>query len=303
MSAASSTTLGRRDVHALKFPRLDEFARFVSERWAIHQRRIAGLPAPWTTDVILQTYRFTNVRREDDRVSVWVHNWAKRHIEDPDVWLAFYLARVFNRTETLAAVGWPLPWTGAVRARVYRALQARKAAGDPVFTAAYMVTSRGFNGSKIDYYMDSFDSLWSSRKTMRPVAGDSLVEFATRLRRQRGIAGFMAAQVVADVKHYGPLKLAEDWSTFAFSGPGSRRGLNWLTGRDPLTRWREEEWKATLLNLMTAAPPRFAKDVPVLDAQNTQNLLCEISKYFKVKYAGGRAKQLFRPSSKLYTEL
>lgn len=46
------------------------FAHFIKERYRIHKRKdVKGLPAPWTKDPILAEYRFTNVRREHDRVS------------------------------------------------------------------------------------------------------------------------------------------------------------------------------------------------------------------------------------------
>lgn len=42
---------------------------WVAEREQIRNRNEAGQSAPWTADPILETYRFTNVRRRDDRVS------------------------------------------------------------------------------------------------------------------------------------------------------------------------------------------------------------------------------------------
>jgi alpha-glutamyl/putrescinyl thymine pyrophosphorylase clade 1 len=49
---------------------------FILEREAIRCRRAAGEAPPWTNNPILSTWSFTNVRREDDRVTRWVAtNW------------------------------------------------------------------------------------------------------------------------------------------------------------------------------------------------------------------------------------
>ena len=57
---------------------LEDLVYWIKERQAIHERRKAGQPPPWTKDEILRTYRFCNVRREDDRVTRWIHeNWLR----------------------------------------------------------------------------------------------------------------------------------------------------------------------------------------------------------------------------------
>jgi 5-hmdU DNA kinase-like protein len=59
---------------------------FIAERELIRRRRAAGEPMPWTNDPILQTWSFTNVRREDDRVTRSVAtNWREPHCDDPDL--------------------------------------------------------------------------------------------------------------------------------------------------------------------------------------------------------------------------
>jgi hypothetical protein len=45
----------------------ERFFAYARERYWIKLRRDQGLPAPWTTDPILQQYRFCNVFRADDR--------------------------------------------------------------------------------------------------------------------------------------------------------------------------------------------------------------------------------------------
>src|SRR5262245_50253718 len=65
---------------------------FIQEREAIRCRRAAGAAPPWTADPTLQTWSFTNVRREDDRVTRWVAtNWRDDCPDCPDMWFAMVI--------------------------------------------------------------------------------------------------------------------------------------------------------------------------------------------------------------------
>jgi hypothetical protein len=290
-----------------QFPLLPEFVAFITERWNIHLRRASGAPPPWTACPVLLKYKFTNVRREDDRVTRWLHeNWLRPHAGDHDLWLAMYVARVFNRVSTLKAVGYPMPW-GRRKAAVLKAANALKAEGAKVFGAGYMIHSQRVAGPyrpKINYYGEIFTACWDHRLRVRPRAGNTIQEFYDRLMGEHGFGAFMAAQVCADVKHAEPLKSAVDWTTFAASGPGSRRGLMRLQGL-PVEQGKsvypgtEEEWKATLLELRKVVLPLLPKALRKLDAQNLQNVLCEMDKKCRVP-EGRRPKQLFQQSSDPY---
>jgi len=283
-----------------RFLLLKEFVSFVNERYDIHVRRSSGAPPPWTKDPVLGTYRFTNVRREDDRVTKRIHaEWLRPHSAESDLWFAAYVARVFNKPATLDAIGWPVPWSRPVQRRVTRALLRLKLTDQRIFNAAYIVSSHGRkSASKADYYMEIFTELWKNRASVRPKEGDSLGDFMDRLTAQEGIGGFMGAQVIADVKHFSPLSAAIDWWPFARSGPGSRRGMSWLLSGGPYERLREEEWYGELTVLSATIKGKLHCEP--LDAQNLQNCLCEFSKWCKVKYLAGRAKQKFTPSKETY---
>lgn len=280
------------------FPLLSEFTAFTTERWRMHQRRTAGKLAPWTTDPILQTYRFCNVRREDDRVTRWLHaNWLYPHAKDANIFFAIYVARVFNLPSTLQAVGPPLPFNAAW----IKHLRAYAATAPKLYNGAYIVSTNGRAMNKLDYYLDRFAALWAARATAAPRKSDTCQSFFERLTQFEGIGTFMGAQVVADLKWIAPLKQATDWSIFAASGPGSRRGLNRVCGRAVDAPWVEATWHATLLELRKAVLPKLPKELRDLDMQNLQNgMLCEGDKYFRVKNGEGRPKQNFAPSKDNY---
>lgn len=84
---------------------ISRFFAFARERHAIHLRRRAGQPWPWTSDPILQRYRFTNVFRELDATTVWFRENVRDPLRaSPDVLLATVLFRWFNRITTGEAI-------------------------------------------------------------------------------------------------------------------------------------------------------------------------------------------------------
>lgn len=81
---------------------------WIREREAIRLKKEAGQPRPWTDDEILDTYRFCNVRRMDDKVSKWLlENWYKPYFDHQNMLIAVALARFFNSVETLEYMGFP----------------------------------------------------------------------------------------------------------------------------------------------------------------------------------------------------
>jgi hypothetical protein len=71
---------------------------WVREREEIRLRKAGGHPSElWTSDSILSTYRFCNVRREDDRVTGWVRDYIRDPYADhPHLWLMLCIARQIN---------------------------------------------------------------------------------------------------------------------------------------------------------------------------------------------------------------
>lgn len=286
-----------------QFPLLDELVEFITERWNIHVRRSKGLAAPWTSDPILQTYRFCNVRREDDRVTKWIHqNWLRPHEGDlPGAVYAMCLARIVNHPETLVALGYPLKLNTAWFVQV---MEVRKADGLNTFNGAYMINAVGATKgqSKASYLAAKvLPACWAVRgAAASALQGGALRTAHTALTQAHGMGSFMAAQVIADCK-WTPVGLrAADWYTFAASGPGSKRGLNRVCGRLVIAGWKEEDWHSALLELRSVTLPKLPKELRNLDAQNLQNCLCEFDKHQRVKLGQGRPKQYFKKSEEPY---
>jgi hypothetical protein len=280
---------------------IERFLDFICERENVRRRRAKGKPPPWTDDPLLRDGRFTNVRREHDRVTQWIaKHWREPHADDPDLWFAMVVARFVNWPDTLAQIGYPVPWRPD---HFLQVMAARKAGRQTCYNIAYTIHADNRRDQK---YLDVpsyqvaevFDPLWRARERLRPKEGDTLARWFARLSECHGLGGgFMPAQIIADMKQVEPLKHADDWWTFAVSGPGSRRGLNRIMRRPEKAKWHEADWQRELRALhKEIAPDLVEMGIGQLCAQDLQNCLCEFSKYERKRLGEREFKRRFRPS-------
>lgn len=277
------------------FKRFEEFTTFVIERHRIYRRRLAGDPSPWTADPILRDYKFTNVYRELDRVTVWIReHWREPFAKEPYLFHAMVIARLVNHPDTLDSLPVPGNWN---KKRFLQTMHERQDAGLNTFNAAYIVSTGGLSLNKADYLAEYvLDPMWKDRERLQPKKGQTLASYYELLMQHTGMGGFIAAQIVADLKYVEPLSDARDWWTFVASGPGSRKGMSYLLGFSPTMKWKEHEWREALAELMVLVTPVVKEnDMPRLHAQDLQNCLCEFSKWSRTRAGTGRPKQKFKP--------
>ena len=274
-----------------------ELVYWITTREDIRKLKEAGAPLPWTNDKILRNYRFCNVHREDDRVTRWIaDHWRSPYSTHQDIWFWMMIARLLNQPESIVQLPRPAAKWDPVK-DFTKPLQLHKAKGGKTFNAAYVVSTNGIQKDKVEYLAhDVLAPAWARRGVVRPKEGDTLEKFVSRLLELNGLAGFMAGQIVADMKYVAPLEDAEDWLTFAISGPGSRRGLNRIYGRGLEDRWREPEWHEKLIDLRDTLVKKHSIEerVGTLHAQDLQNCLCEFDKWCRGTSGEGTPKQIYR---------
>lgn len=273
---------------------IDRLIYWITERESIRLKKEAGEPLPWTDDEILQRYRFTNVRRMDDRVSRWLlDNWYLPNYDHPNALIACALARFFNLPFTLEQIGYPLQWNPERVRRIVRYHQRR---GRTVFNGAYIV--RGNEGvDKVGCVVNY--TLQPLSKMSGIVDSSSMQRTWERLILVRGIGPFMAGQVVADLRRAA----TGDWKDrlkWAPKGPGSARGLNRLLERPVNAPIRQEEfakhlrWLAGLVGIKV--PTEIVNRLEMMDLQN---VCCELDKYERVLWGEGRPKQRYPGTPKM----
>lgn len=290
----------------------DTYWRFATARQDVLFRRLRGEAAPWSSDPILATYKFTNAYRAADRVSQYLIQrviYAGSY-DARDTVFRILLFKLFNKTET-----WRLlqETHGELIARRFdmsgydRTLNAALEAGARIYSAAYIMPS-GTTGArqirKHRMHLELLARVLRDRLPERLVAARSMTEAYELLRALPGIGPFLAYQFVIDLNYSGHLNFSE--MEFVVPGPGARDGMrkcfadlgdyseadaiHWVAERQC------EEFAARGLNFRSL----WGRPLQLIDCQN---LFCEVDKYARVRhpeilgYSGRtRIKQKFSPS-------
>lgn len=270
-------------------------ANWIMDRERLRTLNESGMPYDVYGDPILAKYRFCNVRREDDRVTRWLKkNWRDPYAGHPNMVGAMLLARMVNWPPTLEAIGFPEKWNpDYVVDMINYVARTQKA-----WSAAYIVSTCGQAMDKARYVVQTVDQVMG-RPAYTPQPEDTLQAVWQRLRGINGLgAGFIAAQVVADLKYCDEhLLLARDWLSFAVSGPGSRRGLNRYWLRDKNDPCKEVEWKEWLNEMIVEVIPLLPPDLQDIHSQDFQNVMCEWDKYERVRLGEGKPRKAYKPET------
>jgi hypothetical protein len=281
-------------------PNYEPLWHWVREREEIRRRKAAGLDrASWTLDPILSTYRFCNVRREDDRVTIWVRERIREPYADhPHLWLMMCIARQINWPKTLKQLidmgAWP-DSKNFQPAEMTAVLNNWKMVGEKVYTGAYMISAPAQKGADKQAYIAEtvIGDLWRRRDVFARhfVGGDpSLRRTHELIMRSNGWGQFMAYQAVVDMRFTGLLRHAGDALSWAAAGPGTLRGLNRIHGR-PVD--------ASLSQMQALKEMRAIYDIAFentrveMDFSDVPNILCETDKYLRVKNGEGKPRALY----------
>ena len=284
--------------------KIDLLVYYLHERERIRLKKEAGEPRPWTKDKILHTFKFTNVLRSNDYTTKWlVQNWYQPNREAPlDIQLINCgIARYFGHTDFLGVLGFQKDWDPQ---RIKETAARHSAQGRTVFTGAYIITNGGLSGKKWDVVVDNYlSALWKNRQYIVNVARNThRWEKATEaLNRLPGFggSGFMAKEVMQDVMLTPILFDAVDRNTWTAVGPGSKRGMNRILGRDAKAALRPEELLKQIRLLFDEVGPRLESWMPKwkeeFDLHCIQFALCELDKYLRVTNGEGKMKSSYTP--------
>lgn len=285
---------------------MDPLYDWMTERQAIYERRASGAPKPWTSDVILRDYRFCNVFRELDTVTIWVReNIREPYADHPNLWFMLCLARYINHPATLQEMmdrgHWPVmslvDWDWRLAARV---IDDRIARGEQAYTGAYMI--RAESDKKVNWYSWTkaeyicgivLGTLIDCRGNIEPrlvSRGYTLQKAHALLTQFYGWGPFMAYEVVTDLRHTRYLCDAPDIMTWANAGPGALRGLNRLMGRDKNAPLSQERANTLMEELLVSLSERMPEGFPELEMRDIEHSLCETDKYLRVLYGEGRPR-------------
>ena len=282
---------------------LSRFFRYARTRYQIKlTRETPSNKPPWTTDPILQKYRFCNIFREDDRVTQWFReNVRDRYRDRGCVVAATIIFRWFNRIETgqvLRAHGLLTKWNPKIAKDVLKDLH-------PLVTGAYMIKTPA-KMKKLEGLCWCIDNVWSQRHYLEEVIthASTLRGAHTELLRFPYLGPFMAYEIVTDLRHTALLEDAKDINSWASAGPGAARGLGRILTGDVgqfnySSKPDREIMERSMGNLLVRSRhERFwPKRWPRWEMREVEHTLCEFDKYERARLGQGAPKQRFTPCS------
>ncbi len=304
-----------------RFPML---VKYIKRRYNIHLRKdVYGKEKPWTKDPILRNFRFTNVRREHDKETIWlIKNIAENdELCYEDKLLNCILFRLFNKHETSELIEAPIAFLESDdwNPEAYRSVFENKKLEDPnyvFFTGAFYTTGMKMNLKRympegiedtmemrlmyfIKYLIDNdfIDDLRDSE-----IQEDVFL----LLSSMSGIGDFLAYQIFVDFTYIEEFPFSEN--EFTVAGTGCIKGLNELfSDRNGMTYeeclfWLRDNWKALNEKFIPDPKDRFIperdmKDLPeydrVMNVMSLENCFCEFSKYVRASLGTGRPRKKY----------
>lgn len=287
-------------------PHFKAFYDFMLERESIRLKKEAGQPWPWTGDRIFQAYKFTNVRRSDDRTT----RELKKNMYEPHAGAPFVvhllnagIARYFGRWEFVREIGWLEDWESSQIERVIHLAQHRMADKLPVFTGAYVITNQGMRAPKENVVCMFVTNLWRAAPSLAAVVKETnrWQPLIAGLRGVEGFGGtgFMAKEVVLDtmlLPGTWPEGGPTDRNEWCPSGPGARRGAARVMGQTvPGNGLSERDTFQVMKSLFDLREQLWRPDYVELELHDVQFQLCEFDKYQRVLLGQGRPRSLYHP--------
>ncbi len=292
-----------------KLSPIDRMVYWIRERYQIALKRKAGKKPPWTDDEILQSYFFTHPYREMDKVTVWFKENIREPLRDnPRVIFATIAFRWFNWPPTGDRLTEGKDWDDKrnlltnwnPEEALKRLRHARDTLNQQIFTGAFMINSPG-GEKKLEAIVRRVDQVWKDRASLRQrfQGGTLSMEKAhSLLTRYEGLGGFMAYEVVCDLRYTSFLEHAPDKMTWCHVGPGATRGLSRVLGipfekgnnssSPPRVPNEQEEMRKLLKVIQTRLPK-----MPPFEMREVEHSSCETDKYERLLWNDGRAKRLY----------
>lgn len=274
---------------------LDKFFATARERERIRRKRLDGQPHPWTDDQIFQQFRFTNVHREHDRTTEWFRENVRKHLTEPiHAVQATMIFRWFNRVETGELIKDLLLERKWNEDEAHRRLEGVR----PVVTGAYMIKSiEGMN--KLDGLLLAIQRAIPRLEGVVWGFDGTLKQATTMVASIENLGGFLAYEIVSDLRWTPVLSSAPDIMTWAHIGPGARKGLEYTLEHEPW-RWNhhredhQEEMRPHLEMLLKASTDsaNWPAEWEPWEMREVEHWLCE---HFKYCYAeeGYRPKRRY----------
>lgn len=285
---------------------LEIFKYYVSERYNMHLLKdVQGKPFPWTKDMILSMYRFTNVRREQDKNSRYLLQMMEcfGNKLTPNMLGNILLFRLFNKIETMQYLdGW-VDFEN-YDPKLVRKQLSNTPEGYIYFTNAYL--SSGMKKEFNKYFPKEPMRVMNIPNVIhkfliliypKVCAASSPYEVIEALKSINGISDFLAYQLFVDLTYLEDFPWSEN--EFVVSGLGCSLGLDYLfEDKDGLTDEELLFWLRDNCPITREWCMKHMTDLPeedrYMNVMSLENCMCELGKYMKTKLGVGRPRSRYK---------
>jgi len=279
------------------------FWHYIYERHSIYKKKeLAKLDYPWTDDLILSKYKFTNVFRDLDVGTKYVINKIiPKSKKARDIIFNIIIYRLYNKIETFDFVKFSKVDSFDIKFFESK-LRELKSKGVAIFTNAFLVS--GYSSikgkDKIEKTCNIIDLIHNDIKSVTALILENKNSKYTfkKLKSLNGIGNFLAYQIAVDIGYWNNELFNE--SKFVVAGPGCKKGID-LLFKDKgdldyekciqyLCDTQIYGFKNMNININELFNDRKDK---FLNLMAMENCLCEISKYLKAHYKWGRPRNKY----------
>jgi hypothetical protein len=272
---------------------LDRLLYWIRERHQIFLRKEDGHHRPWTLDPVMRRGFFTCPYRENDKTTAWF----RTNVRDPGrdglrVIFATVTFRWFNHIatgEVLHQAGLLTDWNEAAALAFLRPI---RDSGGQIFTGAFRIASPA-GQQKLEAICRCISHVWRDRPKLQARAQRwrTLQEAHSDLMKYDGLGGFMAYEIVSDLRYTDFLEHATDKLTWCNPGPGAVKGLCRLHG-EKLKQSADSTTLPRMRQLLPVIQERLS-DMPPFEMRELEHSLCEYAKYCHGLFGDGRLKRRY----------
>lgn len=274
----------------------DTYWRFAAMRQEVFFNKLKNVRPPWTSDPILNTYKFCNAYRVSDRVSQYliknvIYDENKSQKEE-EVLFRILLFKIFNKIETWeyleSKIGDYITLSNFDLEGYSNILQEAMNIGYVIYTSAYMsCASKEFGyDKKHQNHLALIDKMVvKDRVINRIVKAKSLEEIFHILESYPLLGKFMAYQLATDINYSEVINF--DDNSFTIAGPGAERGINKCfidtKGKSyaDIIYWMTENQENQFQRLGLNFKSLWGRPLKAIDCQN---LFCETDKYCRAAF-------------------
>ena len=269
----------------------DLYWYFAYERQNIFYKKLEGVEPPWTKDEILNTYKFCNSYRVNDRVSQYLLKnviYNGKNYSNRDMLFRIILFKLFNKEET-----WQLfidnfsdvTLANFDKEKYSKVIEDAKNSGIKIYSDAYISCANKVFGydKKHDNHLALLDKMFNIDKIDDKILNAKSMKDAFNIIKSYPLIGnFMAYQLITDINYSNIVNFKED--EFTVAGPGSIRGIDKCfidkgMSYEDIIRYMFEHQDEEFKRLNLKFKRILNRPLQLIDCQN---IFCELDKYTRV---------------------